>query len=126
MPDSNVMKYLIFLVISFFLSLLFTYIGPWWLIIIAPLALGFFLKLPRMHAFLMGGSSIILFWAVLFVIRVNVTGTAILERIAYLLPVNGSKGGLIFLTLLIGGLLGGLASLNGAFWRKSMGLNNEE
>ena len=124
MVDSKMMKYLIYIAISFVLTLLFTYVGPWWLIIIAPLLLGFFLKLTRMHAFLMGGASIILFWSALFIVRLNATGSAILERIAYLLPVNGSKFGLIFITLLIGGLLGGIASLNGAYWRKSMGLDN--
>ena len=125
MPSTNVLKYLFYLGITFFLTLLFTYVGPWWLIIITPLILGFFLKLSTWHSFFMGAGSIIVFWAVLYIIRINTTGVAIMERMAYLLPVNGSKAGLIILTLLIGGILGGLASLNGAFWRKSMGLDNE-
>ncbi len=122
MKQNPFFKFLAFFPITFVLTSLFTYVGPWWLIIIAPLLLGFFFKITQFHAFLMGAFSIIIYWGFLFIILSSKVGSSILERVAYLLPINGSKVGLVIITLLIGGLLGGLAALNGAFWRKSMRL----
>jgi hypothetical protein len=120
MQQNPFYKFLAFFAITFVLSSIFTYVGPWWLIIIAPLLLGFFFKITQFHAFLMGGFSIIIYWGFLFILLAVKTGDSIIERVAFLLPLQGSKPGLIILTLLIGGVLGGLAALNGAFWRKSM------
>lgn len=115
-------KYIVFLIITVLLSALFTLVGPWWLIIIAPMILGFFFKLNMIQSFFIGSASIIIFWGLIFVLSSS-SGTLIYERVAYLLPINGSKVGLILITLMIGGLLGGIAALNGTFWRNSMKLN---
>jgi len=118
------LKYLIFIGGSLLLSLLLTYVGQWWLIIVGPMVLGFFLKIPHWHAFLSGALSISLFWGFFLAFRLNTTGSQIMEKIAFLLPLGGSRSGLIVVTLLIGGFLGGLAGLNGSYWRRSMGLTD--
>ncbi len=112
-------KYILFITISVLFSALFTLIGPWWLIIIAPFLLGFFFKLDMIQSFFIGSASIIIFWGLIFMMSTP-SGTVIYERVAYLLPINGSKVGLILITLMLGGLLGGLAAMNGTFWRNSM------
>ena len=115
-------KYIVFLIITVFLSGLFTLIGPWWLIIIAPFILGFFFKLNMIQSFFIGSASIITFWGLMFLLSSS-SGTVIYERVAYLLPIYGSKIGLILITLMLGGFLGGLAAMNGTFWRNSMKLS---
>ena len=62
MKQNPFFKFLAFFAITFVLTSLFTYVGPWWLIIIAPLLLGFFFKITQFHAFLMGAFSIIIYW----------------------------------------------------------------
>ncbi len=118
----NFVKYLIFFVGTLIISTLLTYIGSWWLIIVGPMLFAFFLKIPYGKSFLAGAISIMLFWTSLMVMRSEVSGGQITEKIALLLPLHGSRTALCLVTLLVGGLIGGLAGLNGSYWRRSFDL----
>lgn len=115
-------KTLVFILTTCILALVLTMIGPWWLIIVGPILMGFILKVTLWRAFLLGALGTIVFWGALIAYRTFGATTIILERIAYLLQLNGSKVWLVVVTLIIGGIIGGVAALHGAFLRKSMRL----
>lgn len=116
------MKQIVFILISIILSAVLTWLSPWYMIIVGPLLMGFLLKTRLFESFILGFLSIVFFWGTLISFYSLESNSDIFVRIAYLLPLNGSRTGIILTSLFIGGLLGGLAGLNGAFWRKSMKL----
>ncbi|MCB0603924.1 MAG: hypothetical protein KDC25_03575 [Saprospiraceae bacterium] len=116
-------KYLIFLLGAILIAFLCAYIGPWWLIVLGPIIFGFILKLSHTESFMLGALSLLLFWGGLFAYEAGSTGGLIFEKIAYLLPLKGSKSALIIVSLAIIGILGGLAGLNGSYWKRSMQLS---
>ncbi len=118
----NIIKYLIFIIGTLVVSALLTYIGPWWLIFVGPLLFAFFFKISYGKSFLVGAFSIMLFWAIMLFIRSDVFVGSITEKIALLLPLGGSRVALSLVTLVVGGVIGGLAGLNGRSWRRSFGL----
>ena len=112
------MRQLVFLVFSIILSALLSYIGSWWLVIIGPFLAAFILKSPAGEAFGLGFASIFLLWSIIGGIFLIKGHGDIATRMAMLLPMGGSRVLLISVTVLLGGLLGGLAALNAAQWRK--------
>lgn len=111
------MRQLIFILFSILLSGLLSYLGSWWLIIFGPFIAGFILRSPKGEAFGLGFLSIFLLWGILIVFYLINGYEDITLRIAKLLPMGGNRMILIFITLFLGGLLGGLAALNAAQWR---------
>ena len=116
-------KYLIFILGSILIAFLCAYLGHWWLIVFGPIVFGFSLKLSHTESFMLGALSLCLFWGGLFAYEAGSTGGLIFEKIAFLIPLNGSKTTLITVSLTIISILGGLAGLNGSYLKRSMQLN---
>ncbi|MCO6462159.1 MAG: hypothetical protein J5I59_12210 [Saprospiraceae bacterium] len=116
-------KYILFILCTLIISAVLTNFGPWWLMVVAPLILGFIFKMDGITAFSVGAISLVVFWGILIVYHLNTTGWTITDKMALLLHLKGSGVLLVIVSLFLAGLLGGLASLNGFFWRKAMNLN---
>ena len=87
---------------------------PWWSIAIAAFTCGFFLKSKA--NFLAGFLGIGLLWfATAWVMDLN-AATPLAEKVSQILMIN-SKWLLLLVTALVGGLVGGLASLTGSLLR---------
>ncbi|SHK07185.1 hypothetical protein [Hymenobacter psychrotolerans] len=90
---------------------------PWWVITPLCLVLAFTWPVRGGRAFLAGFLGIGLGWLVL-ASWLNVRNEGLLaHRVAQLLPLGGHGWLLVLLTALVGGLVGGLAALAGAWGR---------
>lgn len=90
---------------------------PWWVITPLCLVLAFTWPVRGGWAFLAGFIGIGLGWLVL-ASWLNVRNEGLLaHRVAQLLPLGGYGWLLVFITALLGGLVGGLAALAGAWAR---------
>ncbi|MGB0839901.1 MAG: hypothetical protein ACPGXL_07160 [Chitinophagales bacterium] len=85
----------------------------WWIIAIVAGMVALFSDMKGVAAFVSGFLAIILLWGV-YAISVNINNSGILSaRIAELFQLS-SGGMVILLTLLIGGLIGGLGAWSGS------------
>lgn len=111
------MKFIYLLIIVALGSYVFDLFLPWWSIVIAGFAGGMLFRIRGRSAFLAGVISLGLLWGgTAFII--NIQNQSILsERIAALFNV-GEPAILILLTGIIGGVIGGFATLSGNLFRK--------
>ncbi len=103
------MKFILQVVVTGIVCFVFQRIFPWWSMAIGALLVGFVFSNSGLQSFLAGFIAIALLWLGM-ALYTDVTTQAILtEKINTLLPVN-----VFVLTTLVGGLVGGLASLTGS------------
>ena len=103
----------------FILSLVAQVFLPWW--IIAPLAfvLSFWKGVSARNSFVAGFSGIALGWLG-YSLFIHVQSAGILtERIANVLPLHNAVL-LILVTVIVGGLVGGMAALAGYYCRQAI------
>lgn len=87
---------------------------PWWSIAIAAFLIALLLVRQLGTAFLTGFTGIFLLWG-LIALWIDITNQGILShKIALLIPLGGSSILLILVTALVGGIVGGFASMAGA------------
>lgn len=99
-------------------SFLFSEVIPWWGFVPAALIASWLIPQKVGHSFLAGFLAIAILWFFL-AFRANSLNDGILSaKMAAILPLQGSSIGLILATGLVGGLLGGLGALSGAFLHK--------
>jgi len=101
--------------------ILLGYVGhlflPWWSIVIVAGVIGLFTKFSGIRAFAIGFFAVTLLWGV-YVSMVNTQNDSIIaERLGALFGDLGAVE-LILITTLLGGLLGGCATLTGNLGRK--------
>lgn len=104
------MKFLLQFVFIVIVALVLQLFLPWWSLVFAGLAGGFFLK-SRLN-FLAGFLSIALLWGGYALLLDSVGAAPLAERVAGILTI--SKPLLFVATALIGGLVGGFAALTGS------------
>jgi hypothetical protein len=121
----NIISVKLKFIVSVLLSALLAYaIGifgniPWWCFVFSNLLISIAIVQTPFRSFLSGALGIGLLWFVM-AYGIDENNKHILSvKVATLLPLKGSSGALVFITSLIGFLLGGLASLTGSFVRKS-------
>lgn len=114
----TVIKYIIYFLGSLILSWLLSFLGAWWMIIFGPFLLALLLKMKPLTAFLLGFVAIALLWGILFILFSAMGSGALVSLMSDLLNFGSGKALLIMLTLLIGGLTGGLAGITGTYWRQ--------
>jgi hypothetical protein len=91
---------------------------PWWTIVIAGFALGYFIKQGAGSAFIAGFTAIFLLWTVYAYMLSHGNHDILASKVAELLPMKGHVKVLLLVTGLIGGLVGGFATLTGNFAAK--------
>ena len=103
------MKSFIQIIITVIVCFMFQKLFPWWSMAIGSFLVGFVFSNTAGRSFLIGFISIGLLWLGL-ALYVDVSTQSILtEKVAQLFPAN-----LFLMTTLIGGLVGGLASMTGS------------
>lgn len=88
---------------------MFQKLFPWWTMAIGAFLVGFVFSNTGSKSFLAGFISIGLLWLGLALYVDNATQSILTEKISQLFPIN-----LFVLTSLVGGLVGGFASMTGA------------
>lgn len=102
---------------------LFSFIGglyfPWWTI--APIAFVVSLVIPQrpLPSFLSGFLALFLLWGGLALAADLANGSILSTKVASLLPLGGSSYALVFVTAVVGALVGGGGALTAAFLKIS-------
>lgn len=91
---------------------------PWWSFVVTNLIIAIALPIKPLQSFFAGALGVGALWAGL-AFGIDLANNHILStKVAQILPLGGSYVALIFVTAIVGALLGGLASLTGSFVRK--------
>lgn len=111
------MKYLLYVLAIIIIGYLGHLFLPWWSIVLVAGLVGLFTKFSGIRAFAIGFLGVALLWGV-YAGLLNAQNEGIIaSRLAALLG-DMSPAGLIGITTLLGGLLGGMATLTGNLGRK--------
>ena len=93
---------------------------PWWSIAVVAFIVAFFIPQKAFISFLAGFAAIFLLWGVLAT-WIDMQNQHILsEKVAHILPLNGSSYLLILLTSFIGALVSGFGSMTGSLLKSTM------
>ena len=103
------MKFLYQLIATMILSFILQNFLPWWTMAIGAAALGYFFGNKGFVSFLIGFLGVGLLWLGMAMFIDVSTQSILTEKINKILPLN-----VFILTTLVGGLVGGLASLTGS------------
>jgi hypothetical protein len=109
------------LLVATILTALLAFVGglyfSWWIIAVAAFISVLLIPMRRGKAFLAGFLGIFILWAML-AWWIDVKNNDVLAtKVAQIFPLGGSSFLLILVTALVGGLVGGLASLCGSYLR---------
>jgi len=107
------MRFILSILLIAALSFLAGLILPWWSIAIVAFIVGLLLPQSIGLGFLSGFLGIFILWFIL-ALWIDIKNESILShKIAQLFPLGGSSITIIFVTALIGGLVGGFAAMSG-------------
>jgi hypothetical protein len=116
------MKFLIALLLIIatgYAAYLYASDSPWWIFAIGAFLVGWAVPLHPFKSWLSGFLGIFLLWASLLWFSDAANYSVMSSKMAALLPLNGSSLALLLVSALVGGLVGGMACLSGAFLRKT-------
>lgn len=109
--------YLVGFLFTILFGALFELAGWWYLMLLAGGFAGFLMKKSAIYSFIIGFAGIALVWFCFFIYFMTIGPifelTALIASIMGFL--EGSSEILILITIIIGGLLGGLGAINGTF-----------
>ena len=106
-------KYLANFIVTVALAMIFSKFLPWWSIMLAAFITGYLFSLKRSAVFIVPFLAIGLLWSAQAFYIGNSNDFILGEKIAQLLPLNGSVSLLIIITGLIGGIAAGVAGIFG-------------
>lgn len=95
------------------LTFILGYFFDWWTVAIAAFISGFFFGTASGETFAKGMVAVSILWLLVVVYYHFSTQGILSNKIAQVLPVGGSAGILILVTVLIGGLVGGCGAMSG-------------
>lgn len=105
------------------LTALLGYAAPlyftWWSFAVSSFIIALLVHQKAWAAFIATFLGLFFLWGIMAMIIDNANNHLLSQKIASVLPLNGSSVLLIFITALIGGLVSGLAGLSGSLVRKS-------
>jgi hypothetical protein len=105
------------------LTALLGYAAPlffsWWSFAITSLIVAVVVHQTPAKAFLAGFVGLSFLWGIHAAIIDTSNDHILSQRVAYILPLNGSSMALIWITAIIGGLVSGFAALTGSFARRA-------
>lgn len=103
------MRFAIQIMLTAVVCFMFQKLFPWWSMAIGSFLVGFIFSNSGLKSFLAGFLAVGLLWLGLSLYTDMTTNSILTTKVSQLFPLN-----LFLLTTLIGGLLGGLASLTGS------------
>ena len=95
------------------LAFILGYFFDWWTVAIAAFISGFFFGTLNGETFAKGMVAVSMLWLLMVLYHHFSTKGILSNKIAQILPVGGNVGILIIVTVLIGGLVGGLGAMSG-------------
>ena len=106
------MRFVLSTILIALLAGLFTYVLPWWLVVVAAFTIGSAAR-PR-PAFLAGFLGVFLLWLVVGLIRDLPNDHILATRMAGVLPLGGQWWLFLVVSAVVGGLVGGFGAWTGA------------
>ncbi|MFZ1809399.1 MAG: hypothetical protein WAU36_19355 [Cyclobacteriaceae bacterium] len=103
------MRFIVQIIITAIVCFMFQKLFPWWTMAIGAFLVGFVFSNTGFKSFLSGFIAIGLLWLGLALYVDNATHSILTEKISQLFPLD-----LFVLTSLVGGLVGGFASMTGS------------
>lgn len=111
------MRFLLAMLLTAVLSFLAGLFLPWWSIAVIAFLVALFIPQNIGRAFFSGLLGVFVLWAVLALWIDSKNNSILSHKIAELMKVGGSSLLLIFITAIIGGLVGGFAAMAGSSLR---------
>lgn len=112
------MKFISAVIVTAVLAYLLGIWLPWWAIAIAAFITAIAVKQSAGRAFFCGFAGIFLAWGILAWAANSANGGVLAARVATILPLRGSAFMLIFVTALVGALVGGMSAMTGSLLGK--------
>src|SRR5690349_5656294 len=113
------MKFITAILLTALLGYAITLYFSWWSFAVTSLLVSIIIYQKPGKAFLAGFLALSLLWGTHAAILDSANDSILSQKIAYILPLNGSSMALIWITAIIGGLVSGLAALTGSFARSA-------
>lgn len=108
--------------ISILLTAVFSFIAgiylPWWSIAIVSFLVALFIYQKSLKSFVTGFVAIFILWAVLAFWIDMQNQNLLSQKVALILPLQGSSSLLILITAMIGAIVAGFAALSGSLLNK--------
>ncbi len=92
----------------------------WWIFAIGAFAAGWAVPLSSFKSWLAGFLGIFILWLVLSFVADTSNAGIMSKKMASIIPLGGSSIALMGMAALVGGIVGGFASLTGSFMRKGI------
>jgi uncharacterized membrane protein YhaH (DUF805 family) len=108
------MLFLIILILSFAAS----YLLPWWAVAIGAFFAALLIGKTSGQSFWSGFGAVFIVWAVLALLKSIPNDNILAGRVVQLFPLPHNWIGVLLITALIGGLVGGMGALSGVLVRK--------
>jgi hypothetical protein len=109
------MKFIIAVLLTVLLGFALPLYLPWWSFAITSFLVAVIIKQLPGKSFLAGFIAIALLWGIQAATLDANNGHLLSHKVALLLPFNGSGAALLFTTMIIGGLVSGMAALTGSY-----------
>src|ERR1700744_4545803 len=101
-----------------FLSFICGYFLPWWVIALIAFIAAYFLGKTSGQSFWSGFGSVFIAWSILILLKTIPNDNILASRVIQLFPLPHYWILLLFISALIGGLVGGLSALSGILVKK--------
>ncbi len=112
------MKFIISILLTALLAFAFGLYLPWWTIALSAFIVALLILQSPGTSFLSGFLGIFFLWALLSWLLNSSNNGILSAKMAVILPLGGSAFMLIFVTAIVGALVGGLGALTGSLLRK--------
>ena len=112
------MKFIVVVLLTALLGFAAPLYFSWWSFAVTSFIIAVFVHQKPFAAFVATFSGLFFLWGIMEMIIDNANNHLLSQKIAAILPLNGSSLLLIFITALIGGLVSGFAGLTGSLVRK--------
>jgi len=113
------MKFIVVVLLTALLGYAAPLYFTWWSFAVSSLIIALLIQQKPLAAFIATFLGLFMLWGIMAMIIDNANNHLLSQKIAMLLPLNGSSVLLIFITAFIGGLVSGFAGLTGSFARKA-------
>ena len=111
------MRFILSILLTAAISFLSGMFLPWWSIALVAFLVALLIPQKSWLAFLSGLQGVFIFWALLAFWIDTKNNSILSHKISLVMKVGGSSALLIFITALIGGLVGGFAAMAGSSLR---------
>ncbi|EHQ28603.1 hypothetical protein [Mucilaginibacter paludis] len=102
------------------LSLVVSYVLPWWIVAIIAFLAAFFIAKSSAHAFWSAFAAIFIAWVILALFKSVPNNHILATRVAHLFPFGGQWIWLLLITGIVGGLVAGMSALSGVLLKQSL------